>query len=73
MGTMAANWKKRGIRYVAVFWQLFERASARLNMLRMPNIGVSEIKNNMSQPLFVLWDTFNSSMSRVIGRCRRAD
>ena len=44
MGTMAANWKKRGIRYVAVFWQLFGRASARLNILGMPNIGVSEIK-----------------------------
>jgi len=65
MGTMAANWKKRGIRYVAVFWQLFGRASARLNILRMPNIGVSEIKNNRSQPLFVLWHTFNSSIYRV--------
>jgi hypothetical protein len=34
------------------FGQLFGRASARLNILRMPNIGVSEIKNNRSKPLF---------------------
>jgi hypothetical protein len=27
MGTMAANWKKRGLRYVAVFWAAFQTKS----------------------------------------------
>ena len=46
IGTMAANWKKRGLRYVAVFGQLFRQVSAYL-----PQMGVPEKKSNRSHPL----------------------
>src|SRR6516165_3686834 len=75
IGTMAANWEKRRIRYVAVFWAALRtsRSSSDEPVLVFTHqywcVGA---KHNGSQPLYVLWHTLNSSMSCVVG-CRRDD
>src|SRR6516165_9587410 len=65
---LAANWEKRRIRYVAVFWQLIGRVS----LACTHQYWCVGAKHNGSQPLYVLWHTLNSSMSCVVG-CRRDD
>jgi hypothetical protein len=68
MGTMAANWKKRGLRYVAVFWAALQ-VSAYLRQ-----VGVPEIKSNRSHPLLYrdpVWRTW--SIATVLGRLRRSE
>ena len=67
---LAANWEKRRIRYVAVFWPAHRTSQS---SLAYPHqywcVGA---KHNGSQPFYVLWHTLNSSMSCVVG-CRRDD
>ena len=58
MGTMAANWKKRRLRYVAVFW-----AALRTSHCSPLQMGVPEIKNNRSHPLLCY-------KTRLIHLCR---
>jgi hypothetical protein len=60
IGTMAANWKKRRLRYSPFFGQIFGQVSA---CLYMPIMGVPEIKNNRSH-LLLCYGT------RLIHLCR---
>jgi hypothetical protein len=66
---MAANWKKRRLRYVAVFGQLFRQ---RQRLPVYPKMGVPEIKSNRSRPLLcrdAVWRTW--SIAAVLDRLRR--
>jgi hypothetical protein len=59
MGTMAANWKKRGLRYVAVFWAALQTSQC------LPKMGVPEIKSNRSHRLLyqdAMWRTWSIAM-----------
>ena len=71
MGTMAANWKKRGLRYVAVFWAALQTKSV---LACVPQMGVREIKCNRSHPLLcrdVVWRTW--LITTVLDRLRRSE
>ena len=71
MGTMAANWKKRRLRYVAVFWAALQTKSV---LTCVPQMGVPEIKSNRSHPLLcrdAVWRTW--SITTVLDRLRRSE
>jgi hypothetical protein len=71
IGTMAANWKKRRLRYVAVFWAALQTKSVLACIHKM---GVPEIKSNRSHPLLcrdAVWRTW--SITTVLDRLRRSE
>ena len=71
IGTMAANWKKRRLRYVAVFWAALQTKSM---LAYIPQMGVPEIKSNRSYPLLcrdAVWRTW--SITTVLDRLRRSE
>ena len=69
--TLAANWKKRGLRWVAVFWAALQTKSV---LACIPQMGVPEIKSNRSHPLLcrdAVWRIW--SITTVLDRLRRSE